>query len=98
MTSEAKALPPPEFILNTIPLTFLSFLAFLIALTVVADPILFSSPFPELIAPVAYMIAILFLLIFFFLLLVTFEYLFKLIVLSFSSSLISSRIFSTWSW
>ena len=66
MTSEARALPPPEFILNTIPLTFLSFLAFLIALTVVADPILLSSPLPELIVPVAYMIAILFLLIFFY--------------------------------
>ena len=53
MTSEARALPPPELTLKTIPFTFLSFAAFLIALTVVADPILFSSPLPELIAPVA---------------------------------------------
>ena len=43
--------------------TFLSSLAFLIALAVVSEPILFSSPFPELIVPVAYIIAILFLLI-----------------------------------
>ena len=33
MTSEARALPPPELILKTMPFTFLSFAAFLIALT-----------------------------------------------------------------
>jgi hypothetical protein len=33
--------------------TFLSSLAVFIALAVVSEPILFSSPFPELIVPVA---------------------------------------------
>ena len=53
ITSEAKALPPPELILNTIALIFSSSLACLIALAVVSEPILSSSPFPELIDPVA---------------------------------------------
>jgi hypothetical protein len=52
ITSEAKALPPGEFILRTIAFTCLSSLACFIAFDVVIEPILFSSPFPELISPV----------------------------------------------
>jgi hypothetical protein len=53
ITSEANALPPGEFILRTMAFTFLSSLAFFIAAEVLTDPILFSSPLPELIEPVA---------------------------------------------
>ena len=46
ITSEAKALPPGEFILRTIALTCLSSLARFMAAEVLTDPILFSSPSP----------------------------------------------------
>ena len=53
ITSDAKALPPGEFMRSTIALTLSSVRAFLIALEILSEPMVSSSPSPLIISPLA---------------------------------------------